>query len=280
MMLADMGADVIKIEQRVTGDETRHWGPPFRGASESQKAATYFMSVNRNKRSMTVDLKHPEGKKIVQDLLTTGDADVFIENFMPSTIKKLSLDYESVKDLNKSLIYASVCGYPQDSEWADKAAFDLTIQAMCGFMHITGEADGPPQKVGWALTDVFAGQQLFSGVLAAIMHLERTGGKGRGEGQLLQTSLLESSIYALNYVTASWLNGNYDYTRQGNSHPLISPYTVFKTADKEYLVIGVATDNQFATFTKVLGVEHLASEPRFITNKARCANNTALYTEL
>ena len=121
-------------------------------------------------------------------------------------------------------------------------------------MHITGEADGPPQKVGYAITDVLAGQQLYSGVLSAIMHLERTGGRGQGQGQHIQTSLLESSIYALNYVTGSWLNGGYDYTRQGNSHPLISPYTVFKTVDGEYLVVGVATDAQFATFCQVLGV--------------------------
>lgn len=156
MMLADMGADVIKIEQRGTGDETRHWGPPFRGPSPTQRDATYFMSVNRNKRSMTVDLKHPDGKKIVRDLLSQSD--VFMENFMPSKIRKLQLDYNSVKAINPSLIYASVSGYPQDSDWADKAAFDLTIQAMCGFMHITGEADGPPQKVGYAITDVLAGQ--------------------------------------------------------------------------------------------------------------------------
>ena len=115
------------------------------------------MSVNRNKRSVTVDLKQAEGKQIVTDLVTKGGADILIENFMPAKIKKLGLDYSQLSQLNKSLVYASVCGFPQDSEWADKAAFDLTIQAMCGFMHITGEADGPPQKVGYAITDVLAG---------------------------------------------------------------------------------------------------------------------------
>ena len=129
MMLADMGADVIKVEQRGVGDETRHWGPPFRKLKDddSQRVATYFMSVNRNKRSMTVDLKHPDGKQIVRDLVAQSKVDIMIENFMPKTIGKLQLNYDSVKDLNKSLIYASVSGYPQDSEWADKAAFDLTV---------------------------------------------------------------------------------------------------------------------------------------------------------
>ena len=132
---------------------------------------------------MTIDLKHPDGKQIIRDMLVQGHADVMIENFMPSKIRKLQLDYDSVRHLNESLIYASVSGYPQDSDWADKAAFDLTMQAMAGFMHITGEKDGTPQKVGYAVTDVLAGQQLFSGILAAIMHLERSGGRGVGQGQ-------------------------------------------------------------------------------------------------
>ena len=118
---------------------------------------------------------------------------------------------------------------------------------------------------------------MFSGVLAAIMHLERTGGRGKGEGQHLQTSLLESSIYALNYVTSSWLNGGFDYTRQGNSHPLISPYTVFETQDKEFMVVGVATDPQFATFCNVLGLDHRINDPKFVTNKARCEHNSLLH---
>ena len=128
MMLADMGADVIKVEQRGTGDETRHWGPPFRGDPDNNsQVATYFMSVNRNKRSMTIDLKKPEGKQIVRDLIAERHVDIFIENFMPKTIRKLELDYDSIKEMNSSLIYASVGGYPQDSEWANKAAFDLTV---------------------------------------------------------------------------------------------------------------------------------------------------------
>lgn len=209
MQLADMGASVIKVEQPGKGDETRQWGPPFREAAAGRDS-TYFMSLNRNKKSIAVDLKHPEGREIVSQL--TRSSDVFLHNFVPSKITEFGLDYASLSKVHSGLIYAQVGGYPSESEWADKAAFDLTIQAMTGFMHITGEPEGVPQKVGWAVTDVLTANQLYSGILAAILHFERTGGRsGGGQGQFVQSSLLEASVYSLNYVVSSWLNGGVDY---------------------------------------------------------------------
>ncbi len=168
MMLADMGAEVIKIEQPGVGDETRKWGPPFRGPD-----STYFISVNRNKKSITVDLKSNEGRKIIYDLVSRSD--IFMTNFVPSQVEKLMLDYESIKKANQKIIYASVQGFPLDSAWKNKAAFDLTIQAMSGLMHCTGDPEGSPFKVGYAVTDILTGMTLLQGILGAVIHRERTG---------------------------------------------------------------------------------------------------------
>ncbi|CDW73014.1 formyl-transferase [Stylonychia lemnae] len=190
LMLADMGAEVIKIEQPGVGDETRKWGPPFRG-----KDSTYFISINRNKKSMTVDLKHEQGRQIIYDLVGNQRDTIFLSNFTPSRLDQLAINYESLKKLNQSLIYASVQGFPLDSELKDKAAFDLTIQAMSGLMDCTGDPHGSPFKVGYAVTDVLAGMHLLQGVMGAIIHKERT-----GEGQFVNTSLLEANLYSLCYV--------------------------------------------------------------------------------
>eukprot|EP00347_Sterkiella_histriomuscorum_P001924 403370146 len=267
LMLSDMGAEVIKIEQPGVGDETRKWGPPFKGPD-----STYFISINRNKKSITVDLKQHQGKKIVYDLIKAQQNTIFLANFTPSALEKLSIDYEKVKSLNPAMIYGSVQGFPQDSLWKDKAAFDLTIQAMSGLMNCTGDPKGSPFKVGYAVTDVLAGMHLLQGIMGAIIHKERT-----GEGQMVNTSLLEANLYSLCYVVSSWINGQTEYKRMGNSHPNIAPYSVFKTRDDQFIVIGVATDLQFQKLCELLG---MPINDMFLKNRDRCQNRELLQIEI
>ncbi|TNV78205.1 hypothetical protein FGO68_gene10343 [Halteria grandinella] len=265
MMLADMGAEVIKIEQPGMGDETRKWGPPFRG-----KDSTYFISINRNKKSITLDLKSEEGLKILNGLVSK--ADIFMTNFVPNQRSKLQIDYQDFQTINPKLIYASVQGFPQKSIWENKAAFDLTIQAMSGQMHCTGDPDGSPFKVGYAVTDILTGMTLLQGILGAIIHRERT-----GEGQFINTSLLEANLFSLSYVVSSWLNGQTEYNRMGNSHPNIAPYSVYRTKDQDFIVIGVATDSQFEKLCSIIKME---VRDEYKSNSLRCKHRTQLNAEI
>ncbi|MBS1888502.1 MAG: CoA transferase [Actinobacteria bacterium] len=268
MMLADLGAEVTKVERPGGGDETRAWGPPYDDRGE----ATYFQSVNRNKSSIVVDLGTEEG---VADLRRRArEADVVVENFRPGLMAAKGLDYETLRADNPRLVYCSVTGFGSGSGGAELPGYDLLIQALGGLMSVTGEAGGEPMKVGVALVDVLAGLFATVGILAALRHRESS-----GEGQLVEVDLFSALL-------ASMVNQGSAYTiagvvpkRLGNRHPSISPYEVYPTAAGE-LVLAVGNDRQFATLCEELGEPALASDPRFATNPDRVANRDALGAEL
>ncbi len=242
MLLADMGAEVIKLEPPV-GDETRTWGPPFRGND-----STYYLSINRNKKSIGLDLKKDKAQKIALDLVEKSD--ILIENFTYGKMKEFNLDYESVKKINPKIIYTTVNSYGNLGPMRKDPAFDLIIQSYCGVMNITGGEDTEPYKVGYPMCDIMSGAHVYSAILAALLHKNNS-----GEGQYINTSLLEVNLFSMPTIASAYLNGNVNNKRRGNDHPSISPYTVFKLQDGEYVSIGVATDSQFAKLWKVLKLD-------------------------
>ncbi|MFE7547186.1 CaiB/BaiF CoA transferase family protein [Streptomyces gardneri] len=266
MLLADLGADVIKIERPGSGDDTRAWGPPFAGGE-----ATYFLGVNRNKRSVSLDLTDPEDLATARAIVDR--ADVLVENFRPGTMEKLGLGYEDVRASNPGLVYCSVNGFGT-AEGARLPGYDLLVQAMGGLMSVTGEPDGPGTKAGVALVDVITGLHAGLGVLAALRHREHT-----GEGQRVEVSLLTSLLSALTNQAAAHLGAGVVPRAMGNSHPSIAPYEVFEARDRP-LVLAVGTDRQFRTLCDRLGRRELADDPRFATNTARVAHREELVEEL
>ncbi|MGW4749508.1 CaiB/BaiF CoA transferase family protein [Streptomyces sp. NPDC004290] len=262
MLLADLGADVIKIERPGSGDDTRAWGPPF-AAGE----ATYFLGVNRNKRSVALDLTDPEDLATARAIVER--ADVLVENFRPGTMEKLGLGYEDVRAANPGLVYCSVTGFGT-AEGARLPGYDLLVQAMGGLMSVTGEPDGPGTKTGVALVDVITGLHAGLGVLAALRHRERT-----GEGQRVEVSLLGSLLSALTNQAAAHLGAGVVPRAMGNRHPSIAPYEVFEARDRP-LVLAVGNDRQFRALCERLGRPELAGDPRFATNTARVAHRDAL----
>ncbi|MEU3693061.1 CaiB/BaiF CoA transferase family protein [Streptomyces narbonensis] len=266
MLLADLGADVIKIERPGSGDDTRAWGPPFAGGE-----ATYFLGVNRNKRSIELDLTDPEDLAAARAIVDR--ADVLVENFRPGTMEKLGLGYEDVRAGNPGLVYCSVTGFGT-AEGARLPGYDLLVQAMGGLMSVTGEPEGPGTKAGVALVDVITGLHAGLGVLAALRHRERT-----GEGQRVEVSLLTSLLSALTNQSAAHLGAGVVPRAMGNSHPSIAPYEVFEARDRP-LVLAVGTDRQFRTLCERLGRRELGEDPRFATNTARVAHREELVEEL
>ncbi|ALO06421.1 CAIB or BAIF family protein [Streptomyces venezuelae] len=266
MLLADLGADVIKIERPGSGDDTRAWGPPFAGGE-----ATYFLGVNRNKRSVSLDLTDPEDLATARAIVDR--ADVLVENFRPGTMERLGLGYEDVRASNPGLVYCSVNGFGT-AEGARLPGYDLLVQAMGGLMSVTGEPDGPGTKAGVALVDVITGLHAGLGVLAALRHREHT-----GEGQRVEVSLLTSLLSALTNQAAAHLGAGVVPRAMGNSHPSIAPYEVFEARDRP-LVLAVGTDRQFRTLCERLGRRELADDPRFATNTARVAHREELVEEL
>ncbi|MGW0119674.1 CaiB/BaiF CoA transferase family protein [Streptomyces sp. NPDC003327] len=266
MLLADLGADVIKIERPGSGDDTRAWGPPF-AAGE----ATYFLGVNRNKRSVALDLTDPEDLATARAIVDR--ADVLVENFRPGTMEKLGLGHEEVRGRNPGLVYCSVTGFGSD-EGARLPGYDLLVQAMGGLMSVTGEPGGSGTKAGVALVDVITGLHAGLGVLAALRHRERT-----GEGQRIEVSLLGSLLSALTNQAAAHLGAGVVPRAMGNRHPSIAPYEVFEAADRP-LVLAVGNDRQFRALCERLGLPELAEDPRFATNTARVAHRDALVTAL
>ncbi|MEV7570919.1 CaiB/BaiF CoA transferase family protein [Streptomyces tanashiensis] len=266
MLLADLGADVIKIERPGSGDDTRAWGPPF-AAGE----ATYFLGVNRNKRSVSLDLTDPEDLATARAIVDR--ADVLVENFRPGTMEKLGLGYEDVRAGNPGLVYCSVTGFGT-AEGARLPGYDLLVQAMGGLMSVTGEPDGQGTKAGVALVDVITGLHAGLGVLAALRHRERT-----GEGQRVEVSLLTSLLSALTNQAAAHLGAGVVPRAMGNRHPSIAPYEVFEARDRP-LVLAVGNDRQFAALCERLGRPELAGDPRFATNTARVAHREELVEAL
>ncbi|MGI9824145.1 CaiB/BaiF CoA transferase family protein [Agromyces sp. Marseille-Q5079] len=264
MMLADFGADVVKVESP-TGDDTRHWTPPVDASGQ----ATYFGSVNRNKRSVALDLADAAGLAEARRL--AASADVVIENFRPGVMARFGLAYEDVRALNSGVVYCSITGFGA-GRGAALAGYDLLVQAVGGLMSITGEADGGPAKAGVALVDVLTGQNALAGILLALRERDRT-----GDGQLVEVDLLGSLLSALTNQAGSTLATGTPPRRLGNAHPSIAPYAVFTAEDRE-LVIAVGNDKQFRALAGVLGLAErgLADDPRFATNASRVAHRAEL----
>ena len=267
MALADAGADVVKIEEPRKGDDTRGWGPPF-----VEGESTYFLSVNRGKRSLTLDLKHDEGRRILRRLL--DDADVLVENFRPGTLDRLGFSYEAVRARNPRIVYASVSGYGPDGPWGGKPGYDAVAQGEGGIMSITGFPDGPPTRVGASVADVLAGMTVFQGILLALLRRERS-----GEGGQVDASLLESVLAPLSYHASAYLLAGEVPARLGNRHPSLAPYETFEAADG-YVIVGVGNDALWRTFCAAAELPDLARDERFQTNAQRVRNYAALRERL
>jgi crotonobetainyl-CoA:carnitine CoA-transferase CaiB-like acyl-CoA transferase len=263
MMLGDFGADVIKIERPGTGDDTRAWGPPF----DSGGTATYFNSVNRNKRSVVLDLTEPADQQRARDLV--AGADIVVENFRVGTMEKLGLGYETLSAIRPDLIYCSITGFGQQGG-AGLAGYDLLVQAVGGLMSVTGPGPGEPTKVGVAVIDVLAGLHALSGILAALAHRQRT-----GVGQRVDTNLLSVSLSSLVNQASGYLGAGAVPGIMGNRHPSIAPYQTFPTADRP-IALAVGNDKQFGLLAKAVDLAWLADDPRFETNPQRVHNRDEL----
>jgi crotonobetainyl-CoA:carnitine CoA-transferase CaiB-like acyl-CoA transferase len=262
MLLADMGAQVVKVESPA-GDDTRTWMPPVR-----EEVSTYYLGINRNKRSIALDLRDPEDLRLAQEL--AARADVVIENFKPGGLRRFGLDYESVRAQNAAVIYASINGFGSTERGAAIPGYDLMIQAMSGLMSLTGDPDGSAYRAGISVFDVMAGLHTTIGILAALRHREVT-----GEGQSLEVSLLSSALSGLVNHSSAYVAGGAVPYRMGNAHPSLFPYEPLPTADGELVVIA-GNDGQFRKLCEVLDARHLVDDPRFTRNQDRTANRAAL----
>ena len=281
--LADLGADVIKIERPATGDDTRSWGPPFLADSEGHDTSdsAYYLGANRNKRSVTCDIATPQGQDLIRRLVPL--CDVFIENFKVGDMARYGLDYDNLSKLNPRLVYCSITGFGQTGPYRDRAGYDYAVQGMGGLMSITGERDdlgGGPQKVGVAVADLFTGMYATVAILAALRHAERT-----GLGQQVDMALLDTQIAMLANLGANYLvSGKKDGKvpgRSGNAHQNIVPYQVFEVAPaadgcKDHLILAVGNDTQFAKLCEVANRPDLAADPRFIRNADRVRHRHVL----
>ena len=267
-ILADLGADVIKVESP-EGDDTRRWGPPFvEGWDGSDLGAAYFHACNRGKRSLVADFRTPTGREAVRRLAQR--ADVLIENFRVGGLARHGLDYESLRQHNPRLIYCAITGFGQTGPYAHRAGYDFMIQGMGGIMDLTGEPDGPPQKIGVAFADIFTGTYASTAVLAALAQRERT-----GAGQYLDLALLDTMVGVLANQGMNYLVSGQAPRRMGNSHPNIVPYQVFAVSDG-HVIVAVGNDAQFRRLCEWLGQPALASDPRFATNPARVRHREEL----
>ena len=273
-ILADLGAEVIKVERPSVGDDTRHWGPPFlRDAQgENTRESAYFLSANRNKQSVTIDFTQAAGQKLVREL--AAKSDILIENFKVGGLAAYGLDYESLRALNPRLIYCSITGFGQTGPYAKRAGYDFMIQGLGGLMSLTGRAEGEegagPMKVGVALTDIMTGLYSSSAILAALAHRDQS-----GEGQYIDMALLDVQVACLANQAMNYLTTGNAPRRLGNAHPNIVPYQDFPTADGDF-ILTVGNDSQFRKFCEVAGFREWADDPRFISNQARVANRAVL----
>ena len=268
-LLADLGADVIKVENPEGGDDTRKWGPPFvMGRDGENLSAAYYHSTNRGKRSIALDFSTPEGAGTVRELVAT--ADVVIENFKFGGLKKYGLDYDSLKAINPRLVYCSITGFGQDGPYAPRAGYDFIIQGIGGLMSITGEAGREPQKVGVAVSDIFTGLYSVIAIQAALRHAEAT-----GEGQYVDMALLDTQVSVLGNQNLNYLVSGKVPVQMGNAHMNIAPYEVLPVRDG-FFILAVGNDGQFQRFCNVTGLEHLAADPDYATNPARVTNRKRL----
>jgi crotonobetainyl-CoA:carnitine CoA-transferase CaiB-like acyl-CoA transferase len=268
-LLADLGADVIKIENPDGGDDTRKWGPPFvMGHDGENLSAAYYHSTNRGKRSVAIDFSQPEGAETLRRLIAS--ADVLIENFKLGGLKKYGLDYESLKAINPCLVYCSITGFGQTGPYAPRAGYDFIIQGIGGLMSITGEPGREPQKVGVAVSDIFTGLYSVIAIQAALRHAEAT-----GEGQHIDMALLDTQVSVLGNQNLNYLVSGTAPVQMGNAHMNIAPYEVLPVRDG-FMILAVGNDGQFQRFCKVVGLERLAGDPDYATNPARVTNRARL----
>lgn len=272
--LADLGADVIKIERPGVGDDTRAWGPPYARDADGNNTseAAYFLTANRGKRSVTVDIATPEGQALIRDL--AREADVVLENYKVGQLKRYGLDYDSLREIKPDLVYCSVTGFGQDGPYAHRAGYDFLIQGMGGLMSVTGERDdlpgGGPQKAGVALTDLMTGMYATVAVLAALTHRDRS-----GQGQYIDMALLDTQVAMLANVGSNYLNSGKPPKRWGNAHANIVPYQTFACADG-HIIVATGNDGQYRKFVEAGGRDDLLSDPRFATNPLRVQHRDVL----
>jgi formyl-CoA transferase/CoA:oxalate CoA-transferase len=259
MILSDLGARVIKVEQPGKGDDTRAWGPPF-VATES----AYFLSINRNKESVTLDFKPAAGREVLEKLI--AKADVLVENFRPGTLERAGFGWNDVGERFPRLVYASISGYGQTGPRRDEGGYDAVMQAEGGLMSVTGDNDRPGYRMGVAITDMVAGLYCAQGITSALLARERT-----GKGQLVDIGMLDTTAALLTYQAANWFTTGKTPTRQGNRHATIAPYETFTTRDGE-IVVAVGNDGLWQRFCVAIGLPELGTDPRFTTNKDRMAN--------
>lgn len=272
-VLGDLGAEVIKIERPGGGDDTRAWGPPYlKGRDGETDLSAYYLSANRNKKSLAVDISTPEGQRLIREL--AAESDIILENFKVGGLKRYGLDYENLAKVNPRLIYCSITGFGQTGPYANRPGYDFLIQAMGGLMSLTGRSDsepgGGPLKVGVALTDIMTGLYASIAVLSALSHRDRT-----GEGQYVETALLDVQVACLANQAMNYLTTGESPVRMGNSHPNIVPYQDFPTSDGD-MVLTVGNDSQFRRLCEVIGRPEWANDERFATNKARVAHREQL----
>lgn len=267
MVLGDLGADIIKVERPGTGDDTRAWGPPWAGGESA-----YYLSVNRNKRSITLDIKQPEAQEIIRDLAARSD--IVVENYKLGTLEKLGIGYEQLSAQNPRLIWATISGYGPDGPFADRPGYDFVAQGESGIMAITGEPDGEPMKVGVAIVDVTTGLYTAVAVLAALRERDTS-----GFGQRIDSNLMSSAVAWLVNVGSNYLVSGNPAKRYGNAHANIVPYQVFKARD-QHITVAVGNDAQFRALCRILGIPEYGSDPRFSTNPARVEHRDELVAKI
>jgi len=268
MILADLGAEVIKVEVPEVGDMTRSWGPPFIGGESA-----YFLCVNRNKKSMTLNLKTEKGKKILYRL--AEKCDVLLENFRPGVTDKLGVNYEAIHEINPRMVYCSISGFGQTGPYRDWPAYDIVVQGLGGFMGITGEFGRPPVRVGVAITDILAGAHAAIAILSALIARKTT-----GKGQWIDVSMLDGAVSWMTYMAANYFATGKVPERMGSAHPNIVPYQCFETKDGKYINIAIGNDRLWTSLCKVLGLKKLVQDPRFATNPKRVKNRNELISML
>ena len=276
--MADMGAEVIKIEKPGEGDDTRGWGPPFaRDPSDGDPGmSAYYLCANRGKKSVTVDMAAPEGQALIRQL--AAKSDVLIENFKVGGLAKYGLDYASIKAINPSIVYCSITGFGQTGPYASRAGYDFLVQGMGGLMSVTGEPDGVagggPIKVGVAISDQIAGLNALAGILAALVRRERT-----NEGEYIDVALLDATVSSLVNQASTHLVAGTVPTRMGNAHPTVVPYQAFATA-KGHIILAIGNDGQFARFCTAVGLSDLSANPQYSTNAQRIINRATLIPQI
>ncbi|WP_281301534.1 MULTISPECIES: CaiB/BaiF CoA-transferase family protein [unclassified Iodidimonas] len=272
-ILGDLGADVIKVERPITGDDTRSWGPPYlKDKDGKDREAAYYLGANRNKRSICVDLAHPDGQAIIRNL--AAKSDILIENYKLGNLARFGLDYESLSAINPGLVYCSITGFGQSGPYADQAGYDFIVQGLSGLMSVTGKPDGPPTKVGAAVADLTTAMYGVIGILAALRHRDET-----GEGQHVDMALLDTQMGWLANQNMNYLIGGESPKRIGNAHLNIVPYQDFETSDG-YIIVCVGNDRQFKRFCDAIGAPELARNPSFETNDLRVRHRDLLVPQL